>query len=160
MTYMDKMKVRVRTEHSSGSNTMANQPVIRQAGVVAMRNGQVCLVSSRNGKRWVVPKGCIELGKTAGEIALQEAWEEAGLVGLLHGEPLGSYVYEKDGFVCHVILFAMNVTSSVDAYPEAGMRQRIWLAPTIAHSRVEDAGLGDILRTNAVTRALNEGRIS
>jgi 8-oxo-dGTP pyrophosphatase MutT (NUDIX family) len=132
---------------------MANQPVIRQSGVIAVRNGQVCLVSSRNGKRWVVPKGCIEPGKSAGEIALQEAWEEAGLVGLLQGEPLGSYVYEKDGFVCHVILFAMNVTGVVDAYPEAGMRQRIWLAPAVAHTRVEDAGLGDILRNNPLTRA-------
>ena len=132
---------------------MANQLVIRQAGVVAVRNGQVCLVSSRNGKRWVVPKGCIEPGKSAGEIALQEAWEEAGLVGLLQGEPLGSYVYEKDGFVCHVILFAMNVTGVVDSYPEAGMRQRIWLAPALAHTRVEDAGLGDILRNSPLTRA-------
>ena len=118
-----------------------------------MRNGQICLVSSRNGKRWVVPKGCIEPGKSAGEIALQEAWEEAGLVGLLQGEPLGSYVYEKDGFVCHVILFAMNVTSTVDAYPEAGMRQRIWLAPSIAPTRVEDSGLCEILRNSPVTRA-------
>ena len=132
---------------------MANQPVIRQAGVIAVRNGQVCLVSSRNGKRWVVPKGCMEPGKSAGEIALQEAWEEAGLVGLLQGEPVGSYVYEKDGFVCHVILFAMNVTGVVDSYPEAGMRQRIWLAPGIAHTRVEDAGLGDILRNSPLTRA-------
>ena len=132
---------------------MANQPVIRQAGVIAVRNGQVCLVSSRNGKRWVVPKGCMEPGKSAGEIALQEAWEEAGLVGLLQGEPVGSYVYEKDGFVCHVILFAMNVTGVVDSYPEAGMRQRIWLAPGVAHTRVEDAGLGDILRNSPLTRA-------
>jgi 8-oxo-dGTP pyrophosphatase MutT (NUDIX family) len=132
---------------------MANQPVIRQSGVIAVRNGQVCLVSSRNGKRWVVPKGCIEPGKSAGEIALQEAWEEAGLVGLLQGEPLGSYVYEKDGFVCHVILFAMNVTGVVDSYPEAGMRQRIWLASGVAHTRVEDAGLGDILRNSPLTRA-------
>ena len=132
---------------------MANQPVIRQAGVIAVRNGQICLVSSRNGKRWVVPKGCMEPGKSAGEIALQEAWEEAGLVGLLQGEPVGSYVYEKDGFVFHVILFAMNVTGVVDSYPEAGMRQRIWLAPGIAHTRVEDAGLGDILRNSPLTRA-------
>ena len=132
---------------------MANQPILRQAGVIAVRNGQICLVSSRNGKRWVVPKGCIEFGKSAGEIALQEAWEEAGLVGILQGEPIGSYVYEKDGFVCHVILFAMNVTCVVDAYPEAGMRQRIWLAPGVAHTRVEDGGLGDILRNSPLTRA-------
>ena len=62
-----------------------------------MRAGQVCLVTSSSGKRWVVPKGCMEPGKTAGELALQEAWEEAGLVGVLQPEPVGSYLYEKFG---------------------------------------------------------------
>jgi 8-oxo-dGTP pyrophosphatase MutT (NUDIX family) len=133
---------------------MATQTgLIRQAGVVPLRNGQVCLVSSRSGKRWVVPKGCMEAGKSAGEIALQEAWEEAGLVGLLQHEPIGSYVYEKDGFVCHVIVFLMNVTSTVDTYPEAGMRQRIWLTLLQAASRVDDPGLREILRSVAISKA-------
>jgi 8-oxo-dGTP pyrophosphatase MutT (NUDIX family) len=133
---------------------MATQPgLIRQAAVVPVKNGQVCLVSSRSGKRWVVPKGCMEPGKTAGEIALQEAWEEAGLVGLLVPEPIGSYVYEKDGFVCHVIVFLMQVSDGVDNYPEAGMRQRAWLSISQALSRVEDAGLRDLIRGVAVARA-------
>jgi 8-oxo-dGTP pyrophosphatase MutT (NUDIX family) len=106
----------------------------------------VCLVSSRNGKRWVVPKGCMEPGKTAGEIALQEAWEEAGLVGLLVPEPIGSYVYDKDGFVCHVIVFRLDVTDQRDNYPEAGMRQRLWLPAAQAVTRIEDVSLRDVLR--------------
>jgi 8-oxo-dGTP pyrophosphatase MutT (NUDIX family) len=126
---------------------MATQPgLIRQAAAVAMRDAQVCLVSSRNGKRWVVPKGCMEPGKTAGEIALQEAWEEAGLVGLLVPEPIGSYVYDKDGFVCHVIVFRLDVTDQRDNYPEAGMRQRLWLPVAQAVTRIEDVSLRDLLR--------------
>ena len=54
---------------------------IRQAAALAIRRGRVCLITSRNGKRWVIPKGWIEPGQTAGETALQEAYEEAGLVG-------------------------------------------------------------------------------
>lgn len=127
--------------------------LIRQAAVVPMRNGQVCLVSSRSGKRWVVPKGCMEIGKSAGEVALDEAWEEAGLVGLLQQEPLGSYVYEKDGFLCHVIVFLMNVTSTMDTYPEANLRQRVWMPLNQAMNRVEELGLRDILRSVAVSRA-------
>lgn len=126
---------------------MATQPgLIRQAAVVPMRDAQICLVSSRSGKRWVVPKGCIDAGKTAGEIALQEAWEEAGLVGLLAPEPVGSYVYEKDGFVCHVIVFRMEVTDQRDSYPEAGMRQRLWVPLAQAVARIEDVGLRDVIR--------------
>ena len=49
------------------------------------------------------PKGNLEPGKTAQEIALQEAWEEAGLAGLIQQEPIGSYFYDKDGLTCHVM---------------------------------------------------------
>ena len=40
--------------------------VIRQAAALPVRDGMVCLVTSRNGKRWVAPKGCMEPGMTAG----------------------------------------------------------------------------------------------
>jgi|SRR5262249_14606882 8-oxo-dGTP pyrophosphatase MutT (NUDIX family) len=133
---------------------MPIQPgLIRQAAVIAVRNGQVCLVSSRSGKRWVVPKGCMEPGKTAGEVALQEAWEEAGLVGLLQHEPIGSYVYEKDGFTCHVIVFLLTVTDMVDGYPESAFRERIWAPLPQALSRVEETSLRELLRGVAVSRA-------
>jgi 8-oxo-dGTP pyrophosphatase MutT (NUDIX family) len=127
--------------------------VLRQAAVVPLRNGQVCLVSSRSGKRWVVPKGCMEPGKTAGEIALEEAWEEAGLLGLLTPEPIGSYVYEKDGLLCYVIVFLLTVTDEVELYPEAALRQRLWLALPDALARVEDLGLRQVIRGAALSRA-------
>ena len=115
---------------------------IRQAAALPVRDGEVCLVSSRNGKRWVAPKGCMEPGKTAGQIALQEAWEEAGLVGRLEPEPIGSYVYQKDGFTCHVIVFLMEVTSEAAAWPEQSFRQRRWLSATKAAQRVADPDCG------------------
>jgi 8-oxo-dGTP pyrophosphatase MutT (NUDIX family) len=127
--------------------------LIRQAAVIPIRNGQVCLVSSRSGKRWVVPKGCMEPGKTAGEIALQEAWEEAGLVGLLQHEPIGSYVYEKDSVTCHVIVFLMTVTDSVENYPESALRQRVWLPVTQAMARIEEHSLRELIRDVAMARA-------
>ena len=132
---------------------MATQPgLIRQAAAIPLRNGQVCLVSSRGGKRWVVPKGCMEPGKTAAEIALQEAWEEAGLVGLLQHEPIGSYVYEKDGLTCHVIVFLLMVTDAVDVYPEVAVRQRVWLSLAQALTRaVDDNGLRELIRNAAIS---------
>ncbi len=125
---------------------------LRQAGVVAVRGGQVCLVTSRSGKRWVVPKGCLEPGKSAGEIALQEAWEEAGLVGILQEVPLGSYLYEKDGLLCHVLVFLLRVTEAADSYPEAALRQRVWMSPGQAQARLDDAGLREIVREVSAPR--------
>jgi len=127
--------------------------LMRQAAVVPLRNGQVCLVSSRSGKRWVVPEGNLEPGKTAGEVALQEAWEEAGLLGLLGPEPVGSYVYEKDGFLCYVLVFHMSVTDEVDNYPEVHLRQRAWLPVPQALARIEEVGLRDVIRGVALSLA-------
>jgi 8-oxo-dGTP pyrophosphatase MutT (NUDIX family) len=127
--------------------------LVQQAGVVPLRNGQVCLVSSRSGKRWVVPKGCMEPGMTAGAVALQEAWEEAGLVGILRPEPIGSYVYEKDGATCHVIVFVMEVTDAVESYPEADLRDRVWLSLPQSLTRIDDAGLRELVRSVALPRA-------
>lgn len=119
---------------------------VRQAAAIPIQAGQVCLVTSRSGKRWVIPKGCIEPGKTAGEIALQEAWEEAGLTGVLLTEPLGSYLYEKLGCVHHVIVFAMRVTDVAENWPEDALRQRNWVRFEEAVQRIDDRGLREIIR--------------
>jgi 8-oxo-dGTP pyrophosphatase MutT (NUDIX family) len=133
---------------------MATHPgLIRQAAAIPVQNAQVCLVTSRGRKRWVIPKGCLEPGKTAGEIALQEAWEEAGLIGLLPSEPIGSYVYTKAGFTCHVIVFLMQVTGVFDEYPERWLRQRLWLPFAQAQGQVEDEGLRELIRGVAALKA-------
>src|SRR6185436_8022939 len=105
---------------------------IRQAAALPVRNGRICLVTSSNGKRWVIPKGLIEPGQTSGEAALQEAWEEAGLVGSLQGEPVGSYLYDKWCGTCHVTVFLMQVTGAAADWPERELRQRTWLTPASA----------------------------
>ncbi len=120
--------------------------LLRQAGAIPVSDGKVCVVSSRSGKRWVVPKGCLEPGKTAGEIALQEAWEEAGLVGLLLPEPVGSYVYEKAGLTCHVTVFLMRVTEAAADWPERQWRERRWLSFAQAQLHIEDTGLRELIR--------------
>ena len=126
---------------------------LQQAAAIPIRRNQVCLVTSRNGKRWVIPKGCLEPGKTASEIALQEAWEEAGLVGVLHPDPVGSYLYDKSGITCHVLVFLLYVTEVCDAYPEDTFRERVWLSPSQAVTRIEDRGLRELIRGAAATRA-------
>src|SRR5262249_3668230 len=110
-----------------------------------IRAERVCLVLSRSGKRWVLPKGCIERGQSAGETALQEAWEEAGLVGTLHPEPVGSYLYDKAGTTCHVIVFLMQVTEVAQNWPEASWRRRRWLGPEKTLACVREPSLGELL---------------
>lgn len=126
---------------------MANaSEFISQAAALPIRNGRVCLVTSSNGKRWVIPKGLIEPGQTAGETALQEAWEEAGLVGTLDPDPLGSFLYEKWCGTCHVLVYLLRVSEVAQHWPEADLRQRAWLSPAAALERIDDSGLADIIR--------------
>jgi len=119
---------------------------IHQSAAIPIKSGRICLVTSSSGKRWVIPKGLLEPGKTAGEIALQEAWEEAGLVGALLPQPVGSYLYEKYGGTCYVTVFLMQVTEAFDDWPERALRERCWLAPSQALARLEDKSLRELVR--------------
>ena len=120
---------------------------VRQAAAIPVYEGKVCMVTSSSGRRWVIPKGIIEPGQTAGETALQEAWEEAGLSGVLHTEPVGSYLYDKYGGLCHVTVFLMQVTEEADDWPERLSRQRVWLPVEEVADRMREPGLRDILET-------------
>src|SRR5438105_4835303 len=53
---------------------------------------QVMLLTSRETRRWVVPKGWPMKGRKAAEVASREAFEEAGLVGQVVGKrPIGIF---------------------------------------------------------------------
>ncbi len=135
---------------------MPTTDMIRQAAAIPFHEGRVCLISSRGGKRWIIPKGCMEPGKTSGEIALQEAWEEAGLVGVLRPEPIGSYLYNKFNNLYHVTVFVMDVTEAAEDWPESGLRKRVWVDPADALARVQEKGLRELIRAATGERAFSE----
>lgn len=119
--------------------------VFRQAAVIPLADGRIGLVTSSSGRRWVVPKGMIDPGHSAGEAALVEAWEEAGLVGVLDPEPVGSYLYEKYGRTHHVLVYILRVTEEAVDWPERDVRKRAWVDPAEAVDRIEEQGLKEII---------------
>jgi 8-oxo-dGTP pyrophosphatase MutT (NUDIX family) len=129
---------------------------IHQAAAIPVCGGRVGLVTSSSGNRWVVPKGHLEPDKTAGQVALQEAWEEAGLVGVLRPEPVGSYLYRKFNNVYHVLVFVMDVTEAAADWPERNLRERAWLEPAEAVGRVQESGLRELIRAATGEQALSE----
>jgi 8-oxo-dGTP pyrophosphatase MutT (NUDIX family) len=126
---------------------------IPQAAAVPLRDGRVCLVTSRSRKRWVIPKGRIDPGHTAAQAAIAEAWEEAGLVGTLRPDPIGSYHYEKFGRDHLVTVFVLDVTDERSAWPERGVRKREWVPVEEAVGRVAEQGLRAILAALAAAVA-------
>lgn len=120
--------------------------VMNQSAAIPLLDGRVCMVTSRSGRRWVFPKGQIDPGHTPAEAALIEAWEEAGLVGTLDPEPLGTYVYEKFDTPHRVLVFRMRVVEVHDDWPERDFRKREWLSVPEAVGRVGEPDLREILR--------------
>jgi 8-oxo-dGTP pyrophosphatase MutT (NUDIX family) len=118
---------------------------LKQAAAIPVKNNKICLVTTSNGKRWIVPKGLIDPGHTPAEAALNEAWEEAGVVGVLSQEPVGTYLYSKMGYTYHVVVYLMAVTEAADDWPERGLRQRTWVSMDRALEEIGDAGLRELI---------------
>ena len=104
---------------------------------------EVLLITSRETHRWVIPKGWPIKGMKSPKSAAQEAFEEAGLRGKVAKRPLGSYTYEKrlkNGRLQHVrvAVFALQVESEAEVYPEVGQREKLWLPIIEAARRVDE----------------------
>jgi 8-oxo-dGTP pyrophosphatase MutT (NUDIX family) len=119
--------------------------LFRQVAAVALRDGLVCLVTSRNRRRWVVPKGHVEPGQTPQETAVAEAWEEAGLRGTVDPEPLGIYHYRKRGRSHAVTVYRFNLLVEHEQWPERLQRDREWVPIDEAARRVHEMELRDLL---------------
>jgi 8-oxo-dGTP pyrophosphatase MutT (NUDIX family) len=118
----------------------------RQAAVVALSGGKVCLVTSSSGRRWTLPKGTVELGHTEADTAGREAWEEAGLRGRVESHPVLRYSTEKWGQDRIVAVFRMHVTGVEANWPEHGYRTRRWFTPDDAMDHLTVPGQRDAVR--------------
>ena len=99
------------------------------------------LITSSTGKRWVIPKGLIEPDMTSQDSAAKEAWEEAGLLGKVDPESIGTYEYYKSGYTCEVEVFLLKVQTVLENWPEASKRKRQWVNITKAIKRVNEPEL-------------------
>jgi 8-oxo-dGTP pyrophosphatase MutT (NUDIX family) len=113
---------------------------------------EVLLITSRETRRWVIPKGWPIKGVKSAKSAAQEAFEEAGVRGKVRKSPIGTYAYDKrlkNGRLQHVrvAVFALHVDSETDVYPEFGQREKRWLAVAEAAPLVDEPELMVVLAT-------------
>lgn len=111
---------------------------------------EVCLITSRGGGRWIIPKGWPEPDLSHAEIAAQEAWEEAGLTGSVHPNLYASYVASKSiepgiDLPVRMDVYLLANPSQAKQFPELDQRKVKWLALEKAVERVDDSGLKDVL---------------
>jgi 8-oxo-dGTP pyrophosphatase MutT (NUDIX family) len=122
-----------------------------QAGVIPYRKTrdglEILLITSMKKKKWVIPKGFIEFNLSPFESAKKEAYEEAGVIGSNETIELGYFGNQKSIGICHVKVYAMEVTEMLDVYPEMNQRSRKWFKIQEASSAVNVKEISDMIAT-------------
>ena len=142
-----------------GRRSNSKAPAIRQIAALPYRIGpstsdapvRVLLVTSRETARWVIPKGNLSPGVPLHEAAAAEAEEEAGVIGAISPEPIGTYRYVKrrsDGTqaLADVQVFPLAVTVELQSWKERGQRERRWFTLADAAKAVDEPDLRDLIR--------------
>ncbi len=103
---------------------------------------QILLISSSGNNHWSIPKGIIEPGETASRSAAIEAFEEAGIEGVISQQMLDYYLHEKWGSTCTVQVYPLQVTHmlSADEWQESH-RSREWFSVKKACSLIKNKPL-------------------
>lgn len=112
---------------------------------------EILLMTSRETKRWIIPKGWPIKGLKPSESAAQEAYEEAGVRGAVGRRPIGKYTYEKrlnapsKVVPCEVQVYALKVRRQDETWPENGQRELRWCQPEVAIATVDDRELAALM---------------
>ena len=110
----------------------------------------VLLVSSRETRRWIIPKGWPMKGRKDWNAAAREALEEAGVEGKVGKKSIGRYVYDKrqkSGKLVktEVTVYPLVVEVILGDWPEKSERRRQWFSAQDAATLVTDEGLKAVI---------------
>ncbi|WP_306141753.1 NUDIX hydrolase [Roseibium sp. MMSF_3412] len=138
--------------------------VIPQTAALPLRwnsgKPRVLLITSRETRRWVIPKGWLMKGKTPWETARIEACEEAGALGKIRAKPIGSYHYVKllprgESCRCKVLVFPLVVEKLKKNWKERDQRSRQWFPAKKAAKLVSEPELSTLLLNLADSQGAN-----
>ena len=111
---------------------------------------EIMLVSSRESRRWIIPKGWPMAGRSNSAAASIEAMEEAGLLGAIEAEPFGQFFYAKKFLrgrtvLCRVEVFLLRVVRQRHVWPERAQRDTHWFPAEEAMTLASDPELADLI---------------
>ena len=127
---------------------------VRQVAALPVRRNpdgslDVLLVTSRETRHWVIPKGWPWPEREDHLAAAEEAREEAGVLGLVLSGSIGSYTYCKrhpDGPIpVRVHVYLLEVSEELASWPERDQRDRAWFELSDAATKVDEPELRDLL---------------
>ena len=136
------------------SRTVARSKRVQYAALPYRPTGssgtEVILVTSRGRQRWIIPKGWPHSGRAPCYSAAREAFEEAGVLGLVGRRSLGLFRYKKRlkkgrVAVCDVHVFPLHVARQRPQWPEKNQRDIKWVSVKEAAEAVQNARLSKII---------------
>ena len=143
--------------------------IIRQVAALpyaidADGKARVMLITSREQRRWVMPKGNPINGLNLHEAAAHEAFEEAGVSGIPCPTALGEYRYLKrrrDGTTRNVTVAVLPLAyqRQAEEWPEQDERETRWFTLSEASEAVDEPELKTLIRNfrvPAVTPGITE----
>jgi 8-oxo-dGTP pyrophosphatase MutT (NUDIX family) len=119
--------------------------VFMQSGVIPVLDDRLVLITSRKSDRWIIPKGYVEKGLSPAESAAKEAYEEAGLIGVVHHQEAGHYRYRKFGKLFSVQVYPLFIETMLDEWDEMHDRQRKLVTPSEAFEMLRHEELKQIV---------------
>lgn len=107
---------------------------------------QVLLLTSRETRRWIIPKGWPMKHRKGHSVAEREAYEEAGVCGKAEKDPIGYFSYmkkRKSGLTVPVMVrvYPLHVDQMLEDFPERESRTLEWVSCTEAALRVQEPEL-------------------
>ena len=118
------------------------------------------LITSRTSARWIIPKGWPVKGLTLPESAAREAYEEAGVRGVVGEGELGRFAVAKKSIADPaepprpVIVFPLLVGTRRSRWPERAQRRRQWMSREEALAAVASPDLARIIADFVPDRAM------
>ena len=123
---------------------MVTEKGVSKWGVIPFRgtgneNIEFLIVSTKNGN-WGLPKGNLMKKLGSKGTALQEAYEEAGIIGSVVDQKISAKVKGKI-----MAFYPMEVKNELAVWPESEWRQRKWIYSNEAKDYLNHGSLRSIL---------------
>jgi 8-oxo-dGTP pyrophosphatase MutT (NUDIX family) len=157
---------------TSKKRSKAKPPIRIQYGALPYRfdnnddSVEVLLVTTRQTKRWIIPKGWPIKGLKPSKAAAREAYEEAGVRGRISQRAFGHFIYEKrledsvSTVPCQVEVFPLLVKRQSKDWPESKQRTTRWFAAAEAAALVDNDELNELIREFETRKATKPRRVS
>jgi 8-oxo-dGTP pyrophosphatase MutT (NUDIX family) len=153
----------MKRPHAKSAGLPGSEPGLQYAALPWRRGDEleILLVTSRETRRWVIPKGWPMKGRKPHATAATEALEEAGVVGRISKSSLGDYHYVKQlkngaPLFCRVEVFPLKVEHQRKRWREQGQRIGHWFPVMEAAAMVDEPELQQLIEAFGLAAANNK----